>query len=127
MSQEPLTRRQQQALDFIKASIAEHGWPPTLREIGDHMGIKSTNGVNDHLNALIRKGYLTRRGEGVGPRSGKSRAIAPIAQPGSKERTALAQLRDIAGWVRKHPGDRVADALDHFIVLFMQRYPETVQ
>lgn len=55
-----LTDRQKLILDFIAASIRERGYPPTLREIGKHMGIKSTNGVSDHLRALKRKGYLDR-------------------------------------------------------------------
>ena len=55
-----LTGRQEQTLDFIRKSIEERGYPPTLREIGEHMGIRSTNGVNDHLRALERKGYLRR-------------------------------------------------------------------
>jgi repressor LexA len=55
-----LTKRQEQTLDFIRRSISERGYPPTLREIGEHMGIRSTNGVNDHLRALERKGYLRR-------------------------------------------------------------------
>src|ERR1043165_2175156 len=55
-----LTKRQAQTLDFIRQSIEERGYPPTLREIGESMGIRSTNGVNDHLRALERKGYLRR-------------------------------------------------------------------
>jgi repressor LexA len=55
-----LTKRQEQTLDFIRKSILERGYPPTLREIGEYMGIRSTNGVNDHLRALERKGYLRR-------------------------------------------------------------------
>lgn len=55
-----LTKRQEQTLEFIRRSIEDRGYPPTLREIGEHMGIRSTNGVNDHLRALERKGYLTR-------------------------------------------------------------------
>jgi repressor LexA len=55
-----LTKRQEQTLDFIRQSINERGYPPTLREIGEYMGIRSTNGVNDHLRALERKGYLRR-------------------------------------------------------------------
>jgi repressor LexA len=55
-----LTQRQSQTLEFIRQSINERGYPPTLREIGEHMGIRSTNGVNDHLRALERKGYLRR-------------------------------------------------------------------
>ena len=55
-----LTRRQEQTLEFIRRSIEQRGYPPTLREIGKYMGIRSTNGVNDHLRALERKGYLRR-------------------------------------------------------------------
>ncbi len=66
-----LTDRQQQVLSYIRESITERGYPPTLREIGAHMGIRSTNGVNDHLRALERKGYLTREDM-------KSRALRPI-------------------------------------------------
>ena len=49
-----LTDRQRQILDFITKRIQEQGYPPTIREIGEEMGIKSTNGVNDHLKALER-------------------------------------------------------------------------
>ena len=55
-----LTQRQKAVLEYICESIQDRGYPPTLREIGNHLGIKSTNGVNDHLRALERKGYLTR-------------------------------------------------------------------
>ena len=55
-----LTNRQQEILDFISDSINGRGYPPTIREIGKHMGIRSTNGVNDHLKALERKGFLLR-------------------------------------------------------------------
>ena len=69
-----LTQRQQMVLDFIRKSITDRGYPPTLREIGAKMGIRSTNGVNDHLRALERKGYLTREDM-------KSRALRPVDLP----------------------------------------------
>ena len=56
----PLTERQREVLTFIARSIEERGYPPTLREIGTRLGIRSTNGVNDHLKALEKKGYLQR-------------------------------------------------------------------
>jgi len=68
---QPLTERQKMILHYIRSSIQERGYPPTLREIGTHMGIKSTNGVNDHLRALERKGYLRRDDM-------KSRALRPV-------------------------------------------------
>jgi len=70
-----LTDRQREILDFITKSIAKRGYPPTLREIGSHFGIKSTNGVNDHLRALEKKGYLHREDL-------KSRALRPIVSTG---------------------------------------------
>jgi repressor LexA len=57
---EELTDRQRQILDFIVKETEMRGFPPTIREIGEDMDIRSTNGVNDHLKALERKGYLTR-------------------------------------------------------------------
>src|ERR1700752_2836673 len=71
-----LTQRQQMVLDFIRQSITDRGYPPTLREIGARMGIRSTNGVNDHLRALERKGYLTREDM-------KSRALRPTSLSGA--------------------------------------------
>src|SRR4029453_5589823 len=55
-----LTQRQRDILDFISASIVERGFPPTLREIGEHFNIRSTNGGNDPLKALEKKGPLRR-------------------------------------------------------------------
>jgi repressor LexA len=72
---EPLTEKQQLVFDFIRASITERGYPPTLREIGEHFRIRSTNGVNDHLKALERKGYLQRE-------ELKSRALRPVGSSG---------------------------------------------
>jgi repressor LexA len=73
-----LTQRQRDILDFISASIAERGFPPTLREIGEHFSIRSTNGVNDHLKALEKKGHLRREDL-------KSRAMRPVLPDGSGE------------------------------------------
>lgn len=56
-----LTERQEDILSMIILHINRRGDSPTLREIGKHFGIESTNGVNDHLRALERKGYIGRR------------------------------------------------------------------
>ncbi|MDB4977023.1 MAG: SOS-response repressor and protease LexA [Myxococcaceae bacterium] len=69
-----LTQRQKMVLEFIQTTIDTDGYPPTLREIGNFMGIRSTNGVNDHLRALERKGYLTRKDM-------KSRTLRPTRLP----------------------------------------------
>src|SRR3954463_5993720 len=73
-----LTQRQRDILDFISASISERGFPPTLREIGEHFNIRSTNGVNDHLKALEKKGHLRREDL-------KSRAMRPVLPDGMGE------------------------------------------
>jgi repressor LexA len=57
---EELTERQRQILSFIVKETESRGFPPTIREIGEEMDIRSTNGVNDHLKALEKKGYLNR-------------------------------------------------------------------
>lgn len=56
----PPTLAQLQVLAVIRAYTLGKGYPPTLREIGARLGIASTNGVNDHLRALERRGLLTR-------------------------------------------------------------------
>jgi repressor LexA len=70
-----LTDRQREILEFITQSIRERGYPPTLREIGVQFGIRSTNGVNDHLRALEKKGHLLREDL-------KSRALRPVGPRG---------------------------------------------
>jgi len=55
-----LTGRQAEMLDLIRRHIAKRGYAPTLRELGALMGVRSTNGVNDHLKQLERKGYIRR-------------------------------------------------------------------
>jgi len=61
-----LTRRQAAILQFIVECIRKDGRPPTIAEIGSEFRISSTNGVNDHLRALVRKGYITRSSKARG-------------------------------------------------------------
>lgn len=63
-----LTDRQQNVYDMLRDLIVKRGYGPTVREIGEHFGIKSPNGVMCHLRALERKGLITRS-------PNKSRAI----------------------------------------------------
>jgi repressor LexA len=55
-----LTRRQAEILEFIREFSAVYGYSPTVREIGERFGIRSTNAVADHLTALERKGVIER-------------------------------------------------------------------
>ena len=63
-----LTARQQQVLDVIAAYIREHGYPPSNREIGKAMDIRSPHGVKQHIDRLVAKGFIERE-------PGKARAI----------------------------------------------------
>ena len=64
-----LSPRQRDIIDFIVSAIAQRGVAPTYREIGGALGIGSTNGVSDHVKALIKKGYLQRAADPGSPRS----------------------------------------------------------
>lgn len=53
-----LTERQQAILDFIEQCVTEAGFPPTIAEIATAFGVRSTNSVRGHLQALARKGVI---------------------------------------------------------------------
>ncbi|MBX5477127.1 MAG: transcriptional repressor LexA [Clostridia bacterium] len=57
---ETLTRRQREILEFIKRRIRERGYPPSVREIGEAVGLASSSTVHGHLARLEDKGYLRR-------------------------------------------------------------------
>jgi repressor LexA len=63
-----LTDRQREIYDYIRELIETRGYGPTVRDIGDHFGIMSPNGVMCHLKALDKKGLIVRQ-------EGKARAI----------------------------------------------------
>jgi repressor LexA len=58
--QRELTKRQQQILDFIRAEIHRCGYPPSVREIGEAVGLSSSSTVHSHLAALEAKGFIRR-------------------------------------------------------------------
>ncbi|NQT53003.1 transcriptional repressor LexA [bacterium] len=92
----PLTAKQGAILDFIRAQHARRGFPPTIREIGGHFGLRSTASVHDHLNALERKGHIVRRphlSRGIALTSTSSKRTAPKA---TRPRPAIPLLGDIA-------------------------------
>lgn len=55
-----LSRRQQQILDFIRESVMSRGFPPSIREIGEAVGLSSSSTVHSHLRSLETKGFLRR-------------------------------------------------------------------
>lgn len=58
--QKPLTERQAQILTYIRDCVQSRGYPPSVREIGDAVGLKSTSSVHAQLNRLHDRGYLRR-------------------------------------------------------------------
>lgn len=66
-----LTGRQAGIYRYIVQYIEENNYPPTVREIADEFQIRSTNGVSEHIKALVRKGLLAKD-------SSKSRALRPL-------------------------------------------------
>ena len=77
-----LTPRRQAILDFIRRTIEEQGYPPTVREICRAVGLRSTSTVHFHLRALEEAGYLEREPL-------LTRAMRPVAGgPAAKEQRA---------------------------------------
>lgn len=82
-SRKELTSRQEEILEYIKKYSKENKIPPTVREIGNHFEISSTNGVRSILAALIKKGYISRsprlsRGiEIIGSNDDENKELAP--------------------------------------------------
>ena len=60
MADAPLTDRQRSILDFIEKSTLKRGFPPSVREIGEAVGLTSPSTVHNHLASLQRKGFLRR-------------------------------------------------------------------
>ena len=69
-----LTGRQQEIWDFLVEYVDRHGYPPTVREIGEKVGLASPSTVHAHLANLERAGYLRRDPT-------KPRALEPIYAP----------------------------------------------
>ncbi len=57
---ERLTERQNQVFEFLRAHVRDAGRPPTIAEVGQHLGLRSSNGVHKLLVALEAKGYISR-------------------------------------------------------------------
>jgi repressor LexA len=74
----PLTLMQQAVLSCIKDNISDRGYPPSVREICESVGLKSPSTVHSHLNSLERLGYIRRS-------SGKTRAITLTHQSSQPE------------------------------------------
>lgn len=75
----PLTRKQQIVLAFLQGYSQDHGFPPTMREIGQGIGLPNVSAVRGHLAALERKGYISKD-------SDKARSIRVLHAPSALSR-----------------------------------------
>jgi len=85
----PLTRRQSEILDYLRAHIAEHGYAPSFEEIAERFGFASLATVHEHLTNLERKGYIRRS-------YNESRAIEVLPPRGTGRATEIPCLGKVA-------------------------------
>ncbi len=80
-SDSSLTERQRSILNVIRVSVTSRGYPPSIREIGDAVGLTSTSSVAHQLRTLERKGYLRRdpnRPRAVDVRGADDGGVTPV-------------------------------------------------
>ena len=110
-----LTSRQQEILAFVNAHVDEHGYPPTVREIGQAVGLTSPSTVHAHLEKLAKAGLIRR--DATKPRAleviegGRSRrgAVVELAPPSHS--TVLPLVGEVAAGSPVVAEDRVEDYL----------------
>lgn len=86
MAYEDLNARQKQILEYIRVCIDERHLPPSVREIGEEIGLSSPSSVHVHLKALEDKGYIVRQGS-------KSRSMS-ITDKGAVSKSKAARRSD---------------------------------
>ena len=69
----PLTRRQREIYDYVRAFVDEQGYSPSLEEIGGHFGLSSVATVHKHVQHLVEKGYLRKAWN-------RSRSVEPLEE-----------------------------------------------
>ncbi len=85
---ETLSGKRREMLDFIASCLRERGYPPSVREIGEAVGLTSTATVHTHLAVLQREGFLERDPT-------KPRAIKVRYDPSSKEAVEADRVRNV--------------------------------
>jgi repressor LexA len=75
--EKPATERQRRILEVIRAFTTEHGYPPSVREIGELVGLSSSSTIHAHLKALERRGLISR--DPTKPRALRSGTLPAVA------------------------------------------------
>jgi repressor LexA len=110
-----LTSRQQEILAFVNSHVDEHGYPPTVREIGQAVGLTSPSTVHAHLAKLETAGLIRR--DATKPRAleviegGRSRRGAVVELVPTRQSTVLPLVGEVAAGSPVVAEDRVEDYL----------------
>jgi repressor LexA len=91
-TEKPATERQRRILEVIRALTAERGYPPSVREIGERVGLSSSSTIHAHLKALERRGLISRDAT-------KPRALRSGSMPPSHDAVVLPVLGRVAAGV----------------------------
>lgn len=106
---EKITDRQEEILDIIKKFIADKGYPPTVREIGGTLSLKSPASVHFHLNKLEKKGYIKKD-------KSKNRSIELLVDNEyEKENENITDI-PLVGMTEKNPKEAIDRPYDYFSV-----------
>ena len=89
-----LSDRQRQVLDYIRATVADRGYPPSVREIGEAVGLSSPSTVHSHLSSLVEAGMIRRDPT-------KPRAIEVLGSPAAE--AAAEDTADLPDDMREVP------------------------
>jgi repressor LexA len=102
-----LTERQREIWDYLVEYVDSHGYPPTVREIGEHVGLASPSTVHAHLANLERAGFLRR--DPTKPRALELVGRRPVEAPAKEEPRRLPLVGQIAAGAQMLAEQNVED------------------
>ncbi|EPE61595.1 lexA repressor [Exiguobacterium sp. S17] len=104
-----MSARQQQILDFIKAEVRTKGYPPSVREIGEAVGLASSSTVHGHLDRLEKRGLIRRD-------KTKPRALEVLSEdtPSIEERETVMYVPVIGKVTAGTPITAIENVEEHF-------------
>ncbi len=105
-----LSPRQQAILNYIKKEVEEKGYPPSVREIGEAVGLASSSTVHGHLSRLEKKGFIRRDPT-------KPRAIEILDRPAAERRTDDAVMVPLVGKVTAGEPITAVENIEEYIPL----------
>jgi repressor LexA len=95
--EKPATERQQRILEVIRMFTVEHGYPPSVREIGERVGLSSSSTIHAHLKALEKRGMISR--DPTKPRALRSEQQPPPQSPALLDAVVMPIVGKVAAGV----------------------------